>query len=187
MVDVHVHILYDGYVVGNTNTQIPDIDMLFSKMTNNNVKTLTILYYPQHGAFGFIESHVPPHRGRKIGTASAVTVCSYRYPSGEYGLEWVRENILNKTMCVPSGDVDGLCFPSRDLVWELYANWRRAFASGYDCSEIFNIHGIDLPNPMIAASHHMTFDIRLGACIVADRRARALIGSGGSRFLPHVH
>lgn len=184
IVDADVHILYDGYVVGNANTHIPDIDMLFSKMTNNNVKTLTILYYPQYGAFDFVESHVPPHRGRKIGTASAVTVCSYRYPSGEYGMEWVSENILNKITCQ---NVQGLCFPSRDDVWQLYANWRRAFASGYDCSEIFNIHGVDLPNPLIHAEQHLTFDIRLGACIMADRRARPLIGSGGSRFLPHVH
>ncbi len=68
---------------------------------------------------------------------------------------------------------------TRDDLRELYRDWRVAFASGWCCSELFNLH-YGVYNPVI--EQHDTFDIRLGYLIITDRRVQALIGRGNTLY-----
>ena len=147
---------------------------LFSKVTSNTIMTTSIIFTKGKG-FKFMECHAPP-TASKI-KSPAILICMYRYPNGDYGVPILRELFQDQF------DSDtGYYKLTADDVWELYTNWRRAYASGYDHSEIFNAYGIRLPNPFINSESTPTFDIRLGHVITCDITARRLIGSGSSPF-----
>ena len=147
---------------------------IFSKITDNSIMT-TIVTYTRGKGFKFIQAHTPP-TASKVRPGSSL-VCMYRYPSGDYGAKLLSELFQDQLV---SGYYELTCAD----VWELYSHWRRAYASGYDHSEIFNAYGVRLPNPFVPARQTPSFDIRLGHCITCDITARRLIGTDTSPFTP---
>jgi hypothetical protein len=143
---------------------------LFSKVTDKNVKVTALWCIPEVG-FIFTEAHtvVRPSKYK-----NAYMVCSWRYPAGKHSAADVRGE--------SESGVFKLC---REEMWEIYTIYRRAYASGYETSEIFNFYGVDLPNQHISSScnsAHMTFDIRLGHAIYLDFLASRYVGGGLSSF-----
>ena len=155
--------------------------MIFSKNYNNNVMVTAILYYPGINVFRIIESHVMPQPQQHVRDAVTPTImCAYRYPTGDYGATDLREQMDEYRV----EGTDMYEEVPRCMIFELYTNWRRAGASGYDCSRIFNYYGVRLPNPLIRAESQPTFDIRLGHYIMEDVLARDLIGNSVLPYSP---
>jgi len=147
---------------------------LFSKITDRNIRIVSVLYYPIAGGFQIVSQRTPVYWTQFVRNGEhPVVMCVYRYANGDHcGVELMVKFMdkLNKST--------NLFELSRSDVWFVYCAWRRAYASGYDASRTFNYYGVSLPNPMIPADQMNTFDIRLGYVITMDGMAREAIGTG---------
>jgi len=148
--------------------------MLFSRAVDRNVMVTKVIFVPGSG-FTFTQSHFG---GTGTAEKSGFIVGMWRYPTGAYGA------VSLMTKFLPRLTTAGYYNLTRDDVWYLYSNWRRAMVSGYDASDIFNVYGVQLPNPLIPSERQLSFDIRLGAGIDMDRRARNCIGAGTAKYSP---
>ena len=157
--------------------------MLFDRNIGRDVPIAKVLYSPKHG-FQFEQSHYTycgNVRARKslVDTDGLHVVGMWRFPAGTHSVvEYMAK--FHSAFNAETGYYE----LTRNDVWELYTAWRKAYASGYDCSLMFNVFGVPVQNPLIPAARQLTFDIRLGTAISADRTARMFIGTGRGRFSP---
>lgn len=161
--------------------------VLFSKTTSLTSDFITVVYTPD----GIIVLHNPAlHLNTakanriiaKYGKDKAYTMCVYKFPSAKWGIAWYQQTFADKY----NKDKQTYVL-TRDDMQRVYANWRRCYSMGYDCSMTFAVHYRQLDMQMIRPSCHLSFDVRLGYACQMDRVVARVIGYGEELFTRWVN